>query len=51
MGLLENADVLYKFREHIDQWVIDNNAEPKYGYQLIFNLFFNFFLSKFVMVL
>ncbi|KAJ8673179.1 hypothetical protein QAD02_004441 [Eretmocerus hayati] len=29
VGESENADFLYRLREHIDQWVLDNGAEPK----------------------
>ncbi|XP_058789954.1 maltase A3-like [Phymastichus coffea] len=29
MGISETAEILFKFRDHIDQWVQDNNAEPK----------------------
>ena len=30
VGLSENADLLYRFREHIDEWAKDNNEEPKF---------------------
>lgn len=30
LGLAENAVLMQRFREHIDEWVKDNNEKPKY---------------------
>lgn len=35
IGLPENADLLVRFREHIEEWVKEHNAEPKYILLLI----------------